>query len=223
MSQPVLWILLTTYRRTEECLQTVQALKQNLIYGNIGWVVVDDGTGGNHLRDIVEEIGYSYTIIRRELREGVGANMNWGLRQIFDRGDELILTMEDDWILDRPVDMEPYVNLLINHEKYGMVRFGYLAANLLGYLVSEEGKLFWRLEPNGETYRFAGHPSLRHKRFFDHYGFYAEGLSPGGNELSMCHKVNVNPTGPYIVYPADCGQWGFFGHIGSESLGEIVP
>ena len=223
MDYPEIWILLTTYNREEYALRTIQALKQNFIYPNVGFFISDDGSPSGHVERLVHEIGTEYQIrVYNSSRRGVGHGMNHCLRQIFEFAD-LVLMMEDDWILEKPLEVEPYMRLLRDHPEYGLVRFGYLAAGLLGYLVSEEGKLFWRLESNGETYRYSGHPSLRHKRFHEQYGYYDEGLAPGWTELSMCGRVNQNPSGPHLVYPADCGAWGFFGHIGGDSLKDTQP
>lgn len=220
---PVIAILLTTYKRTDAALRTIQAIKKNMEWDQVYWHVSDDGSDHNHVSRVVSEIGSNYRIeVYNSNRRGVGHGMNYCLREIF-KTTPLVITLEDDWELNQPLNMRPYVDLLTNHVEYGMIRFGYLAPNLLGYLVSEEGKLFWRLEPNGETYRFTGHPSLRHQRFFEQYGYYYEGLAPGATELTMCGAVNANPNGPHIVYPAECGQWGFWGHTGGESLADITP
>lgn len=222
MSDPIVTILLTTYVR-DTAFKTIESLKKNLGWGNLMWWISDDGSPSDHVQQLKDAIGPTYRIeTYNSDRKGVGHGMNYSLRKIYEICD-LCLVMEDDWELEKPLDLSPYVRLLTNTDNYGLVRFGYLSANLLGYLVSEEGKLLWRLEPNGETYRFTGHPSLRHKRFHQHYGWYDEGLPAGWTELSMAGKVNQFPKGPHIVYPTDCGTWGFFGHIGSESLRDIQP
>lgn len=220
---PAVYVLLTTYKRTELAIKTIQALKRNLVYPNYGWIIVDDGTGGDHLDRLIAEIGSGYYIFTHDSqRRGVGYGMNWGLRKAWDIGADLVLMMEDDWDLTDPVELKPYVDTLVKHPEHGLIRFGYLSPGLQANLISEEGKLFWRLENNNYTYRYAGHPSLRHKRFHAIYGMFDEGLAPGATELSMCGKVNTR-QGPNILYPAECGQWGFFAHIGAESLKDIKP
>lgn len=223
MSNPPICVLLTTYNRTECALQTVRAIKQNLQWDQLWWWVSDDGSLPSHVNAVVNEIGPSYHVeVFNSERRGVGYGMNHSLRRIFDTTD-LVLVMEDDWVLHAPLDLTPYVRTLMNHEEHGYIRFGYISPNILGYLISEEGKLFWRIEPNQETYRMVGHPSLRHKRFHHQYGWYDEGLAPGLTELSMGGKVNQKPNGPNLLYPVECGAFGFWGHIGSESLADISP
>lgn len=224
---PEICILLTTYKRTEVACRTIEALRRNFQWPNISWYISDDGSDPAHIRSLYDAIGPTYTthFFDSEHR-GVGLGMNHCLLEMWDKGIEFVLSMEDDWELTNTLVVDPFVRALQNHPEHGMIRFGYLAANLLGYLVSEEGMLYWRLDNNGETYRFAGHPHLKHRRFHDPsmggYGYYDVGLAPGMTELSMCGKVNQK-SGPDILYPATGGAWGFFGHIGSESLADVDP
>lgn len=219
-----IWIILTTYKRTSQALKTIEGLKQNLRYDNIGWIVTDDGSEGNHLQRLVDAIGSSYTMhTYNGNRKGVGHNMNFALHKVFDElNGKLILMMEDDWYLEKPLDITPYVNLLLNSDRFGMVRFGYAAAGLKAELISEEDRLLWQLDFCDYQYRFTGHPSLRHKRFHANYGYYEEGLTPGFTELDMCAKVNKK-DGPKIVIPYEFNMWGAFGHIGTDSLADVEP
>lgn len=219
-----IWIILTTYTRLEMAKKTIVGLKENFRYDNIGWIIADDGSGDEYVKELKDTIGYSYSIdIVNGARKGVGHNMNIALHKVFDdRKANLILMMEDDWFLANPLDVVPYVKLLLENNDAGMVRFGYAAAGLKAELVSEQHKLLWKLLPNGETYRFTGHPSLRHRRFHDQYGYYKEGLAPGWTELDMCAKVNAK-DGPKIYIPYEFTQWGAFGHIGAESLADVEP
>ena len=223
MSDPVVCILLTTYLRTDYAIKTIQALKQNLQWPQLRWVISDDGSPVEHVLALQAEIGPNYNLdIFNSERKGVGYGMNACLQTIFDTTD-LVMIMEDDWVLNNPLDLQPYVNLLMNHQEYGMIRMGYISPGFTAVLISEEGKLFWRLEQNGVQYRYSGHPSLRHKRFHEQYGYYDEGLTPGWTELSMDGKVSAVANGPHIVYPAECGAWGFFGHIGTVSMKDMQP
>lgn len=203
-------------------MKTIQGIKQNLVWPQLWWKISDDGSSKEHIRAVVDAIGPTYNVdVFDSARRGVGFGMNRCLQSIFET-TELVLVMEDDWELRSPLIMSPYVRALTEHTENGMIRFGYLSPNLLGYLFSQEERLFWRLERNEETYRFTGHPSLRHRRFHEAYGWYDEGRPPGLTELSMCGKVNQKP-GPNILYPADCGSMGFFAHIGGESLADMEP
>lgn len=223
MSDPEIAILLTTYKRTECAVRTIESVRKNFRWGNISWWVSDDGSDKTHVDAVMSAIGPTYTThFFSSGGRGVGYGMNHNLRSLFVSID-MVLVLEDDWELTQPLNVATYANTLLNHQEYGMIRFGYIFPNLLGYTISEESCLYWRLEPNQETYIFAGHPSLRHKRFHTAYGYYDEGLAPGMTELSMCGKVNLKYGNPYILYPALCGAYGFFAHTGSDSLADINP
>jgi len=223
MTSPI-YVLLTTYNRLECARKTIQGVKENVGWSNIGWVITDDGSGGDYLQQLKDEIGPSYSIHTYDgKRKGVGHNMNYGLKLIFNElSAELVLLLEDDWYIQKPLDFTPYVNLLKNSDRFGMIRFGYLSAGLQATLIAEENKLWWQFKKTDYQYTFAGHASLRHKRFFDVYGYYEEGLKPGMTELDMCGKFNAK-EGPAIVWDADFPHMGPFAHIGSESLADVEP
>lgn len=221
MDYPPIWILMTTYRRTEIAIKTIQAVKQNFIWPNIGWIITDDGTGNDHLQRLVEEIGYSYAIhTYNGQRRGVGHNMNWGLRKIWEMGAELTLMLEDDWECHKPFDPSPSVKLLMNNSDAGMVRYGYMSAGLSGEVVSKEDSLWLRFHRNMYTYIYSGHASLRHRRLHEKVGMFSEGLRPGENELDFCAKYNATSNAPDIYWPLDYGHIGPFVHIGAESLAD---
>jgi len=220
---PPIYVLLTTYKRTDTAVRTIRGIKEKLIYPNYGWFVSDDGSSQDHINTVMQEIGVNYhRYLYNSNRKGVGHGMNHSLVELWDMGVELVISMEDDWELTAPLDLEPYVRTLVDHSENGLIRFGYISEGLTGKTVSQEGKLYWNLYNLGETYRFTGHPHLKHKRFHDVYGYYDEGWAAGKTELSMCGKTNLK-TGPNILYPTDCATYGFFAHIGTESLKDIKP
>lgn len=222
MTIPPIWVLLTTYQRTDIALQTIRGIKKNLQYANIGWVITDDSTGGDHLQRLKDEIGTTYSMVTydNEKHLGVGHNMNHGLRKIWEMGADLTLVLEDDWLLEKPFDPTNAVNLLMNNADIGMVRWGYLSAGLNADVISRENHLWLKFNANNYQYIYAGHASLRHKRLHQSAGMFTEGLRPGANELDFCGKYNSKPN-PAIVWDMDYGHIGPFAHIGSESLADV--
>lgn len=218
---PPIWIILTTYRRLEIALQTIRAIKTNFQYPNLGFLVCDDGTGGNHISRITNEIGTSYsTYVYDSQRRGVGHGMNWGINKVKELGDTLFLMLEDDWECVKPYDPTPAVRLLVNHEDIGMVRLGYMSAGLSGEIIARENKLWLQFAKTNYTYTFSGHASLRHLRLHQNVAMYSEGLSPGTNELDFCAKYNATPHAPAIVWDMEYGHQGPFHHIGDISLAD---
>jgi hypothetical protein len=207
------------------CLRTVRGIKENLRWPNLGFILVDDGSGQEYVDRVVEEIGVTNHLwVYQSNHKGVGHNMNVGLQHIFDLGGELLMLLEDDWELTTPLDLTPYVNVVLNND-VGLIRMGYLNVGLRAELVSHENMLWWQLErkPEVQQYTYTGHAGLRHKRLFDRVGMFSEGLSPGQNELDYCSKYNYAQNPPAILWPAEWGVWGKFEHIGGDSLSSIVP
>lgn len=222
MDYPPIYVLLTTYYRTETALKTIEGIKQNLRYPNLGFLIADDGTPGDHVSRLVDMVGPNYSLyVHDSARKGVGHGMNWGLQKTWEIGGVLTLMLEDDWLLREPFDITPHVNLLMNHEKYGMVRLGYMSAGPLAEVVSVEGRLWLEFLPSMFTYNYAGHASLRHKRLHDSVGMFSEGLAPGANELDFCAKYNATVGAPAIVWDFNYGCYGPFAHIGSKSLADV--
>ena len=222
---PPVFVLLTTYKRTELALRTIEGIKKNLLWGNIGWVLVDDGSPSADIKLLINAIEpANHLWVYQSEHRGVGHNMNVGLQHIWDIGGQLVLLTEDDWELTQPLDFTPYVNVLLNNEDIGYVRMGYLSFGLRGELISRENMLWFDIERNPNyQYNYVGHAGLRHKRFFDAVGPFSEGLSPGQNELDYGSKYNYAAIAPKIVWPAEWGVWGKFGHIGGVSMADVEP
>lgn len=221
MSPPI-FVLITTYKRTDCALRTIRGVKENFHWPNIGFVLVDDGSPVEHRKVLVREIGPTYyTWVYNGQRRGVGHNMNVGFRHVWEQGGELVLLLEDDWEIRSPLDVVPYVNLLMNNQDIGMIRMGYLSAGIRATLESRENRLWWVLQHNpNQQYNYAGHAQLQHKRFWEKLGAFKEGLAPGANELYRCGQYNSAENPPKIVWPAEFGQWGPFHHVGSVSLAD---
>ena len=111
-----IWIILTTYKRLDLAEITIRGLKENFRYDNIGWIITDDGSGPDHLNHIVSVVGPSYTVFTYDgNRKGVGHNMNWALHKVFDElNGSLILMMEDDWYLEKPLDINSVADNILD-------------------------------------------------------------------------------------------------------------
>ena len=124
--------------------------------------------------------------------------------------------LEDDWELRRDLDLTPYARLLAQHDDVGMVRLGHLAIDLDCRTVGYDSVHYLSILPT-TNYQFSGNPSLRHRRFWEAFGEYPEGLNPGNTEIAydaQIRNVGLNTNAPRIVWPVDIGGWGVFAHIG---------
>lgn len=217
-------IILMTYNRLELAKRTVIGLRDNLIYedGNIHWIICDDSSD-NH-EDYVASLQAlmpSKAFIVNGERKGVGYMVNRALAFAHNI-TPLTLIMEDDWELRSEFNITPYARIFFSIP-VGYVRFGYLSPGAGGHLYSINGQIYFSFEDKSFTYNAAGHPHLTHKRYYDYYGYYPEGVSPGETELQRCAQFNAKNDGPAIVYPINIAPNGVFPHIGSESLNTVEP
>lgn len=211
-------VVLLTYQRTAYAVRTVAAARRHLGFaGEIGYYLADDGSDPAHVAAVREALGGAWLVGEHSARRGYGANANAAWRAV-DGETPLTLWLEDDWELTAPLDLTPYAHLLQTRDEIGMVRMGHLNLDIRGRTWGHDGRVYWLFDhaPHHEgTPVFTGHPSLRHRRYRECYGWYPEGRSPGDTELAYAYQFRVGPPeGPGIVWPAELGPWGAFAHIG---------
>lgn len=219
--EPIVIVLLTydtAGARSEYALRTIAAVRANLRYPDLLWYVADGGSSEAHRAAVKRALegeqvigGHSYPHV--ETSYGRDANMAWEVAHAHAR---LTLWLEDDWELQRELDLRPFADMILNNDDVGMVRLGYLQEGMRGTTWGWGGHLYWQLERDSPSaYVFTGHPALRHQRLRDAYGAYEEGLKPGETELSYAWQFRSG-HGPGIVYPVELGAYGPFGHIGER-------
>lgn len=220
----LIYAILTTYKRQKLALRTIKGVKDFAQYSDgFKWILCDDGSGDDYLNPLLELVGSDLAGVVEGNRHGVGYMMNRAIEQVKTIGGQLMLFLEDDWELRETVPFDIDASVLLDESTTGMIRYGYLSPGLQATLVPYKNQLYWRADNNGYQYRFTGHPSLRHIRFHQSYGLYAEGITPGQTELDFCAKVNAGRVyDPCVLIPA-YRPYGVFHHIGSESLGNIEP
>jgi len=200
-SSPLVIVLLITYERTEVALETIRGIKERIRYPNLGWHIADDGSNGNHVQALMEEIGPDYEVtVSNTGGHSVGKSMNMGIAKCLERAD-MWLHWEDDWVPNMEIELRPCVELLQENQEIGMIRMGRLSADLHGRVIVGGDRLWWRLDKSKQLWTWVGHAAMRHRRFHDAYGVYPEGLTPGKTELGMQSQVQYK-EGPDIVWPA---------------------
>lgn len=225
-SLPDIAIGLVTFKRTEMALRTVASTIENLKYPRekIGWYIADDGSPVEHFNAVMNEvqkndmrvIGSHNQRMRKEGDEnthfaGVGWNKCLG---ICHQSSDFVLWLEDDWVLDEELDLEPYVRLLQEREDVGLCSFRILTVGADIHTVGYDGRMYFQYE-RGTQYAYSGNPYLRHARYTRTYGIFAENRNPGLIELDQDDKYRLG-TGPRIWRPVGISQWGSWKHIGSE-------
>lgn len=223
---PRLSICLLTYRRTELAVRTVRSTCENLGYPKElrGWYVVDDGSPKEHFMAIVSALAEKEEVIigshcerlRNPGQEdtyfsGLGWNRGLG---ICHQWSDFVLTLEDDWELEKPFNITRYMTAMRDYEEIGLLRLGVLAVGNTVDVVGFDGVHYLKYHRE-QPYAYSGNPNIRHGRFTKAYGNYAEDKNPGDIELDFDWRFRHNP-GPDIYRPAEINPWGAWGHIGTE-------
>lgn len=230
---PQLAILLLTCKRTDTALRTINSTFKNLRYpqDRIGIYVADDGSPIEHHQKLMQEIVVEHNIhvighhnekMRRPGEEntynaGLGWNRGLGLCHQFS---DYVLVLEDDWELDEPLELKPYIHLLQNNDSVGICSFRILSAGADVHTVGYNGEMFLQYHRSTQ-YSYSGNPHIRHARFTKHYGWFKEDLSPGEIELKQddVYRLDVQ-GGPFIWRPVNISVWGSWKHIGQQKTWE---
>lgn len=207
-------VILQTYKRTEYALATIAAAQELLHYqGDLRWYVADDGSPAEHWFSVMNAMrtGTEFHSVRR----GYGGNANaaWDAAK-----SDLTFWLEDDFMLNVPLDLTPHAYALMDSEELGMIRLGYIYDERLEPAREFAGRRYHTLPrywPDTSFYTFTGHPSLRHSRYRAAYGNYPEGLGPGDTELAYAFQYQQADSGPLIVWPEGMACEGTWAHIGA--------
>lgn len=212
--RPRIAILFLTYIRTDYALRTIRGILDYLEGCERRWYVADDGSSRKHHSAVMAALEGEELIGEHNERLGAGASWNRGLDACFHEF-EILLYLEDDWELLRQFDISPYIALLQEVNKVGMVRLGYIPTGLDCHTEGYFGNHYLRIEKT-TPYQFSGNPALRHRRFHTAYGLYPLNHNPGDTEVVYDELVRRNKRGPEIWWPIDLGGWGIFQHIGEK-------
>lgn len=218
-SLPTITIVVTTWfppgedgdKRYNIFREALASWHQHLKYdGELHYHIADDGTFA--WPGLPPPATFS-----RQNRRGVGASLNAGFAQAFAQG-ELALYAVDDWKLAADLDLTPWARLLRDSSLMGCVRLGPPHPDLTG-AVLHLGENGWALLLEKHHYAFGFRPALYHKRFFDYYGWFDEGISSLEAERLYNERFCENFRGPDIVL----ALFTPFDHIYGVELSAVVP
>lgn len=235
MDWPNVTILIVTYDRPAEIRRTIYSLLQHLVYprDKLLWHLSDDSSPGSYLKDIQDDFKFIRFTNTVTDRKGWGANVNKGLIHAFGQTD-LVFSCEDDYVAQRQINLEKGVALIMSdedrhrpqeaskREPIGLVRYDGIAAHWLKLDLREAetgiGSVHYaRILPSSVHLNVYSHrPHLKHRRFHDYYGMYAEGVRLGLCETNFAHKVrNKMSKGPWLCVLED-GITKAFDHVGKS-------
>lgn len=193
--------------------------------------IADDGSDPLHtaaLVDIAQKYGYTPSITNAE-RGGYGKSYNL-MMQALHTSCDLIMPLEDDWELTKPLKLE-YLAKALDDSDNGIrsIRLGYLGItqDLNGTVVFTNGMTYLRLDPaSPEPHVFCGHPRLETVEYQRDVGAWPEGLRAGDTEWEVTHRW---PARTGVAWPLDLQipasqDWGaMYAHIGSISFNQDIP
>ncbi len=113
----VLPVVMVTHNRTNIASAVIDSFVKNLRFdGKIQYIVADDRSDPYHVCFLLERFqshGINNVVVTHttETEWGLGASLNNGLKEAFKFSD-VVLTTEDDWILEKELDLTNYCNIL---------------------------------------------------------------------------------------------------------------
>lgn len=182
--------------------------------------IADDGTRDEDQPDweaLSVASGLPIASTSSQARKGVGASLNNGFMSAFV-ASPLALYAVDDWALDAPLDLDPWVELLMSDDSLGMVRLGPPHPWIGGTV--EMFSQGWFLRLDRHHYGYAFRPALHHSRLYlpEGIGLLDEGVSSLECER-LANERWCNNTTVGIAYALPY-PWR---HIYTEELSAIVP
>ncbi|KKL93727.1 hypothetical protein LCGC14_1871820 [marine sediment metagenome] len=236
MTLPRLTVCLYTHMRHPDRLAYAKTALESIHFhglrhygGDVLLHIADDNSRPEmlaELQDVVSMIGLNNTL-SRGMGGGYGASHNAATQVIHQRSD-IILALEDDWELVRPLPLERLVRYFDNPDVRS-IRLGYigwtqeLTGRVIKAVKGEETCLL--LDPDSpEPHVNAGHPRLETVEYQRDIGAWAEGMDAGAVEFAWC---SLRAAREGVVWPMDLGmsasqggEGSYFAHIGSTQARE---
>lgn len=173
-----------------------------LQYPSYSWHVADDGSEEWYQKEFMALVGKRpHTFSNSGANGNIGRNLNVAIRQVLKKTD-YILHWSDDIVPERPLNIDPYVHLLSGHKDIGYVRLRPNHPGLKLVPIERDGRR-WHLVETASDDRFLVVTSLNlmHRRAWDFYGPYPEGLRIDIMQEEMKWRYRRFTPGLKIVIP----------------------
>ena len=190
---PYISVVMTTHNRTNVACAVIDSLVKNLKYPRINWIISDDRSDNGHVEQLVEQfkknnISDVKVCKTDNNRYGLGASLNNGLMEAF-KVSPIVLTTEDDWILEKELKLAYFVDLINRNEDIAAIRLAtlnYAESRPSEYNLLSEVYSF----NNIKNSVFNNQVALRHKRVYDKIGYYRENVNSDISEQDIIKKFN---------------------------------
>lgn len=214
---PHIAILIITFERYELLKRVMYALQKFVNYpkDKLHIVVSDDSTGGTKVNSLSRIKAFKVwgaeglTILETSERSGWGKHVNFALSQIGAGFPDVkfVFQIEDDYILQSPLDLEQGVAIMENRPNIGMLRYrGTAGARYIYHqfeapvtnLLDGHDKISYLQIDNAsaDLYVYSNGPHLKrvqaegeYPAFHEFYGKYDEGKKLGETEEKFAHRV----------------------------------
>lgn len=228
----ILPVCIFTKNRTMVACATIEALLSKLTADGykMHYIVCDDRSKPGHLgaiKSVFDRFGEKPTVLVNDSKRwGLGASMNNGLEAAFNMSD-VCLRMEDDWMLDRPLDIGSWASCM-DELSIGSIRLGMMFRN--EYELKKFGNGLLRLSSDSNRrYNFNNQIALVTRACYDLCGKYLENAFPQDVERDMADKFNQEThfgvLSPWVCWPEGWARKKYydktlpFVHIGRSSIG----
>ena len=209
-------VCLLTYKRTEYALATLKGLAENLQSTEpVSLCIADNGSPDEHV-DALTAFSYTIplfkeTIVNLAYGGGYGFNYNKATQVLHDRF-QIIIPLEDDWVLQRPFCIDEYVQILQEHS--ACIRLGNIGVvqGIKANLVKIRKHLFWELDPQSrDQYIFCGGPRIETVAWERAVGPWPKNLPAGEVELRVGSRIAARSN---VLWPIEHYPGRLFAHIG---------
>ena len=190
------------HSRLECAAKMFASMDTNLHYPNYSWHIADDGSEEWYQEQFLALLGKRpYTFTTSGANGDIGRNLNVAMREVFKRTD-YILQWSDDLRLISTMNIGPYVELLRKHQDIGYVATGGCHPSLHMTPVELDG-CTWHVVDKSSPNRYLIITSLHlvHRRAWDFYGPYPEGLRIDTMQEEMKWRYQTFKNGLKMVYP----------------------
>ena len=232
----VLPICFYGHRRRKLAVLVLQRLKQYLKFTGYKPVLIFGNCGHDeeYVKTVQEAAGdWLYMTIQGEewedIHNGLNDAMNKTLKEAF-KLSPVVLRLEDDWVLEKELDIGPWCDLLQEDDKVCGVRLGQIQIDpeCVKPYRPDLGLDWLDYMPNAR-YPINHQCFLVHKRLYDLVGWYREDMSIDEAEFSFGRRFRILThnfkDGPKVLWPhgqpvdLDESPARFFVHAGGSTLG----
>lgn len=230
-------VVVFTHDRTNVARETLKSLFKNVKYsGELNWVLADDRSTKQHLaemKNVFIEAGVKYELCQTtKTRFGLGASMNIGLQKAFKKSD-IVLRVEDDWILEKELQLDRFVKTLEENDNVAGIRLGMVGGGVnIGQNLFKDASYKVLVGPNDSSWLFVNQVALVHKRIHENLGWYIENVGADRSEEEFRTRFNratENGRKRWLLLVPKEMKWRTFDdpslwfiHIGRSTLGHTI-